>query len=65
MTNFTDRILLVVIASTALGSLFMWLSGFVEAEVSGTNELLFRGMLIVLFVATMVLIWRSAQTTEE
>lgn len=64
MTDVGDRLLLVLIAATGLGSLLMWWGGFVEAEVEGTRAYVFGGFLLLIFLAALVLIWRSYQQMD-
>jgi len=65
MSDLSDRLLLLVIVGTALGSLIVWWSGFVEAEVVGILDFLLGSFLAVIFLAALVLAWRSAKRTEH
>lgn len=59
MTDLGDRMLLLLIAGTGLGSLLMWWGGFVVAEVEGFRAYAFGALLLVIFLAALVLVWRS------
>lgn len=58
MTEFTDRLLILLIAAGGFGGLLVgWFGGFVIPSTGGQLETVLMGALIVLFLAVLVGIW--------
>ncbi|WP_226483190.1 hypothetical protein [Natrinema amylolyticum] len=58
MTEFTDRLLILLIAAVGFGSLLVgWFGGFVIPSTSGQLETVLMGVLVALFVAILIGIW--------
>ncbi len=58
MTELTDRLLILLVAAGAFGSLLVgWLGGFVIPSTGGQIETVLMGALIALFVAIVIGIW--------
>ncbi|SEV88652.1 hypothetical protein [Natrinema salifodinae] len=65
MGEFTDRLLILIIAVVGLGSLIIaWLGGFVVAEMGGWMEIGGLAVLVVLFLVALVGVWHEFNTVE-
>lgn len=60
MSEFTDRLLLLIIAIVGLGSLIVaWIGGFVVAGMSGMTETIGLAVLVSLFLIALIGVWHE------
>lgn len=58
MSELTDRLLILLIASVALGGMLVgWLGGFVVPALSGWSDNIGMAVIAVLFVGLLIGIW--------
>ncbi|SFS52244.1 hypothetical protein [Halostagnicola kamekurae] len=58
MSELTDRLLILLIASVALGGMLVgWFGGFVVPALSGWSDNIGMAVIAVLFVAILIGIW--------
>lgn len=59
MKELGVRLLVLIIAGTALGTLFMFVSGFLVTEESGQGYWLVQAVLFLIFAGVLVGIWEG------
>lgn len=60
MSEFTDRLLILIVAIVGLGSLIVaWIGGFVVGEMSGWMRTLGLAVLVALFLVVLVGVWHE------
>lgn len=65
MTDYGDRLLIMLVAATGLAVLFVgWAGGLVEGTLAGTTETVVLAILGVVFLLVLVGIWRELGETE-
>ncbi|WP_408958222.1 hypothetical protein [Natrinema sp. 74] len=65
MGEFTDRLMILLIAVAGLGSLIIaWFGGFIVSGTAGWIENVGLAVLVLLFVGVLVGIWHEFNTTD-
>ncbi len=65
MGEYTDRLMILLIAVGGLGTLIVaWFGGFIVAGTSGWVETVGLTLLVLLFVGVLVGIWHEFNTTD-
>lgn len=59
MKELGVRLLILIVAGTALGTLFMFVSGFLVTEESGQGYWLVQAVLFLVFAGVLVGIWEG------
>ncbi|QLK26396.1 hypothetical protein HYG81_01890 [Natrinema zhouii] len=60
MSEFTDRLLILIIAVVGLGSMIVaWLGGYIVAEMSGMTETVGLAVLVLLFIGALIGVWHE------
>ncbi|WP_222918922.1 hypothetical protein [Natrinema sp. SYSU A 869] len=60
MSEFTDRLLILIIAVVGLGSLIVaWFGGFVMAGMAGWMQTVGLAALVALFLLSLVAVWHE------
>lgn len=58
MTEFTDRLVMLIIAATGLAVLVLgWTGGLIEAELEGTTETVLLAGVGLLFLGLLIAVW--------
>lgn len=66
MGEFSDRLLLLIIAGTALlGLILGWAGGIVEAEAGGITEPILLVLLTGLAVILLIVIWHGFNSIDD
>ena len=59
MKELGVRVLVLIVAATALGTLIMWFGAFLSGLTAGWAQYAVLGLLGILYVAVLIGVWKS------
>ncbi|MFC7213537.1 hypothetical protein ACFQO4_05500 [Saliphagus sp. GCM10025334] len=65
MSEFSDRLLILLMASVTLGSVLIgWVGGFLLPQVTGWGQNVGMAILFVVFVAALIGVWFELKSID-